>query len=212
MQPEHAASSLRLVILRIEKPTAMKSRIPAYFFLIILLPLLAFTACKSGKKAADGSAEITRPDIPALIDSVAADNVITTASAARMPGVAPEYRRRQLLMNMATQPELVALFDHDNPVLRLTAFEGLYRRDYSGLDGLFEKIIDDNTKIQYIKGDLSEMMPTLEYAYSYILGAQIPGEAAPDITDNFTPDYKPDPDLLRRAAERIGQYRTLRDR
>jgi hypothetical protein len=190
----------------------MKFSTSSLIILIIALPLFAFTACKSGKKAADGSANLGRPDIPALIDSVAADNVITTASAARMPGVAPEYRRRQLLMNMATQPELVALFDNDNPVLRLTAFEGLYRRDYHGLDILFEKMIEDNTKIHYIKGDLSRMMPTLEYAYSYILGTPIPGEAAPDITDNFTPDYKPDPDLLRRAAERIGQYRTLRDR
>lgn len=190
----------------------MTSRLPSFFFVIILLPFLAFAACKSGKKAAESSAASGRPDIPALVDSVETDNVITTASAARMPGVAPEYRRRQLLMNTATEAELVALFEHDNPVLRLTAFEGLYRRDYAKMDGLFEKIIDDNSKIQYIKGDLSEMMPTLEYAYSYILGAQIPGEAAPEVTDNFTPDYKPDPALLRRAAERIAEYRTLRDR
>lgn len=188
----------------------------AFAAMIMVIPFLIFASCKSGKRAADSSSETTaeapKGYIAALTDSIASDNVITTASAARRPGIAPEYRRRQTLMNSATEAELLAIFGRDNPVVRLTAFEGLYRKNYDGLDSLFAKMIDDNTKIQFIKGDLSEMMPTLEYAYSYILGAQIPGETRPDITRDFTPDYTPDPALLRRAAEKIADYRYLRSR
>ncbi len=181
-------------------------RRPLGIGLIALLILLA-QACSSSRKAAD---EGMRAEISVLADSIAADNVITTRYAARMPEESPPYRRRHRLMREARDAELIELLGHGNAVVRLAAFEGLYRRSDPGMDAYFAAIIDDNSQIQYIRGDLSQFMPMLEYAHRYILGLELPGEAVPEEREAIESLYTPSDELVRSSADRIGSYRMLR--
>lgn len=168
--------------------------------------VLTFAACKNRKNIADKIQRI-RPNTQALVDSISNDNVITTRGAARMPGIAPQYRRRQNLIKYGNREEMKELLKHENAVVRLTAFEGLYRSNAPRMDVYFQNMIDDKSEIHYVKGDLSTRLYTLEYAYLYILGLELNGKPLPEEREEFGSAYVPNPALVEKAARQIMQLR-----
>ena len=175
----------------------------------VLFAILTAAGCKARKDSAEVRRDGIRESVAVLVDSVAADNVLTTPSAARKPGTAPEYRRREALMAAAETDELLLLFERDNTVLRLVGFEGLCRRGYGDMDSLFGKLMEDNSTVHFIRGDISEIIPALQYAYMYILREEIPG-----IDSGAVPEEPAgcavSPGRLREARTRIGEYGNLR--
>lgn len=175
----------------------------------VLFAILTVAGCKARKDSAEARRDGLRESVALLADSVAADNVLTTRSAARKPGIAPEYRRRQALIDAAEENELLLLVEREHTVLRLVGFEGLCSRGYGDMDRLFGKLIEDNSTVQFIRGDISEIIPALQYAYMYILREEIPG-----IDSGAVPEEPAgcavSPGRLREARERIREYGNLR--
>lgn len=178
-------------------------------YLSVLFALLLIVGCKSRKETAEARRDGLRESVAVLADSVAADNVLTTRSAARRPGTAPEYRRRQALIDTAEADELLLLFERENTVLRLVGFEGLCRSGYSNIEGLFGKLIEDNSTVQFIRGDIIEIIPALQYAYMYILREDIPGIDSGGVPQGPA-GCTVSPELLREARDRIAEYGNLR--
>ena len=135
-------------------------------------------SCKS-KELMQVDVAGVRPEIESLAKEIAQDNFIGTEQINRMPGTSEAYTRRQNLMEKASNDELVQLTDDTNPVVSLTALEGLYKRSYKEIPAIMAKYAERDDHIQYIKGDMSSQMPTLEYAYTYIFHKPMPGEDLP---------------------------------
>ncbi len=104
-----------------------------------------------------------------LVNAMEADSFIGTKSIGRTMDISPEYTRRHALMAEATTEELVALVGHENPVVGLSAFEGLVARDYLEVKPLLDYFAASKFQVHYIRGDVSSHISTLEYAYVLIL-------------------------------------------
>ena len=150
----------------------------SYFLFIVLIA----AGCKP-KKSIQVDVAGVRPEIEAIAKEIEKDNFIGTEQIGRMPGTSAAYSRRQDLMQKASNEELVQLTDDANPAVSLTALEGLYRRSYKAMPELVAKYSERDDYIHYLKGDISMQMPSLEYAYSYILHKPMPGEKLPDELD-----------------------------
>lgn len=177
--------------------------------LAVFFALTLIVGCKSRRDTGEVRRDGLRESVAVLVDSVAADNVLTTRSAARRPGVLPEYRRREALIAAAETEELLRLFELDDTVLRLIGFEGLCRRGYGDTDRLFGEMLGDNSTVQFIRGDIVEIIPALQYAYMYTLREEIPGIDAGAVPEGPA-GCSVSPELLREARDRIAAYGNLR--
>jgi len=161
----------------IEPKTIVVKSLSHLFFIAVLL-----IGCKS-KESLQVDVAGVRPEIESIAKEIEKDNFIGTDQIGRMPGTSQAFARRQELMDKASNEELVQLTDDTNPAVSLTALEGLYKRSSEQIPAIMAKYAERDDFIHYIKGDISKQMPSLEYAYTYILHKPMPGESLPDELD-----------------------------
>lgn len=166
--------------------------------LFLLLALMA--SCTGARRVGEVkyNANKLTPEIRALATEIAADGYIGTEYMGRLPQTAPAYTRRLLLMRKATTNELHNLTLHPSPLVQLVAFEGLYLRDDPGVPEILGNFKSRTDYIQYIRGDISEQIPFLAYAYTYVM--RYPTAAVPEHLAEEPPRYTL-PDALRAEVE-----------
>ncbi len=134
--------------------------------------------------------------------SMEVDAFIGTQSIGRTMDVSPEYTRRQALMIGASTEELVELIRHENPVVGLSAFEGLVVQKYPDITEFLDYFAGNEVTVHYLKGDLSSHISTLEYAYTIVLGMSLNWEE--NSNSGF---YKLDQTLQSKYASQIQSFR-----
>ncbi len=175
---------------------------PHTIFFGFLIPFALFAACQNKKVQTDHDADNAR-QLALLIDSVAGDAYITTQSVARMAGTAPQYIRRQRLMELANEEQLSKMAAHPAGIIRLTAIEAMYKRQFDALlNTQLPQLLVDTDQVGFIQGDMLIQVPHLAYVYSYIFGLTLPGKVLPDGATPVARGYKP-PDLWINQATRI---------
>ena len=115
-----------------------------------------------------------------LVNLLIETDYIGTEKIGRSPEPSAAYASREALLSMASDEELLALIDHPEGEVAATAFDGLLRRNYSGIKNELLNLSKGNRKLSYIKGDIVFVMPAIEYAYVNLLGNDFegnPGEA-----------------------------------
>ena|SRR5690554_1071440 len=142
------------------------------------LILIGFTACKSEFKAVDADRKgiVLSKEVKELREQIAHDNYMGTVYIARKPEVDSAYLRKQTLIKIATDDELIDLTGDPNPVVSLTAFQGLYNRAHSVVPIIFNGYKSRTDHIPFVHGDLITDMPLLQYAYVYVMEYNIPDD------------------------------------
>lgn len=159
------------------------------FFLSAILVICS--SCNSSKKV---SADVNKPielsqEVLTLRNSIMQANYLGTEQTSRKPGMDPNFAERLKLMRIATTDELLTLSGDTNAVVALIAFEGLYKRGNKVVPVIFNGYMERSDIIHYIKGDLSERMPMLEYAYVNVMHYKIPDEEFPGEVEAAEPKY-----------------------
>ncbi len=176
-----------------------------------LLPAIfvIFPTCKSSKKV---PADVDKPvqlsqEVRTLRNEIAQANYIGTERTNRRQDMDPHFAERLKLMRIATTDELLTLSGDTSAVVALTAFEGLYKRDNKVVPVIFSGYIERSDIIQYIKGDLSERIPMLEYAYVHVMHFKIPDEEYPDEVEEAEPKFELSDTDQKEALLKIAELR-----
>ena len=162
-----------------------------FFYIPMLMAVLFLLACGNKKEitAQDYDPSLLRPEIVTLADEIFNDNYIGTELMGRMPQTAPAYTRRLRLMSEATPEELRVLTYHPGTIVQLVAFEGLYENGDPAVPVILDRFTSNPELIQYIKGDISQEIPMLEYAYVYVMRFTLPGESVPGHLEPAMPAF-----------------------
>lgn len=183
------------------------NKVLSVFFLFAIL--VVFCACKTNKKV---PADVDKPiqlssEIIELRNEIAKANYIGTEQTSRKPGMDPNFAERLKLMRIATDDELLTLSGDTSSVVALTAFEGLYKRGNKVVPDIFNGFMERSDIINYIKGDLFQTMPMLEYAYVNVLHYKIPNEVFPDEVEGGEPKYALSDSDQKKAILKIAELR-----
>lgn len=146
---------------------------------ILLVSVLLFFSCKSGKESAKFDSEGISPALIELVNNLIETDYIGTEKIGRSPELSPAYANRETIFTLATRKELSALVNHPEGEVAATAFEGLVRMGYEDLKSELFKLAKGDRKLNYIQGDVILTMPALEYATVHILGMELDGETPP---------------------------------
>lgn len=177
------------------------------FFLLAILVVIS--GCTSNKKVpADVNIPLQLSQVVITIrNEIAKANYIGTEQTSRKPGMDPNFAERLKLMRIATDDELLTLSGDTSAVVALTAFKGLYKRGNKVVPEIFNGYMERSDIIHYIKGDLSERMPMLEYAYVNVMHYKIPNEEFPDEVEAGEPKYELSDTDQKKAILKIAELR-----
>lgn len=173
---------------------------------LIFILLSILVSCKS-KESLQVDVSGVRPQIESIATEIAKDNFIGTKKIGRVQEDSEAYKRRMDLMESASTEELVQLTDDTNAAVSLTALDGLYQRNYNNLPGIMAKYAERDDTIQYIKGDISREMSSLEYAYVYVFHKPLPGEELPEELQEKFSKYQLPETLESTIIEKIQGFR-----
>ena len=154
--------------------------------------MLVLAACNSKVKIAEADENPMKlsEKVENLRKQIALDNYLGTEFIARQQEVDSAYLRKQELMLIATDDELLALTGDPNPVVSLTAFQGLYNRSNAIVPTIFKGYKNRTDRIRFLRGDLMMDIPMLEYAYVYIMHYEIPDDEFFSDSSERTPKFE----------------------
>lgn len=177
---------------KLYKTREIPSKYAAAAALLCIFILLVFTACKSESKVVDADKNVIKlsDKVEDLRRQIAHDNYMGTEFIARKQQVDSAYLRKQELMHIATDDELIDLTGDPSAVVSLTAFQGLYNRGKSVVPIIFNGYKSRIDRIRFLKGDLLMEMPMLEYAYVHILNYQMSDDEFHDENPENAPKFK----------------------
>lgn len=147
-------------------------------FLTLASGCFIFFGCNSHKSKinADKNNVKLSKEVEKLVEEIKQDNYMGTPYIARGTVIDSAFIRKEKLQNLATEEELYQLAINPHPIIRLTAFQGLYDRYPEFAQSVFENYKKQSETITFIKGDIVLNMSGLEYAYVYILNYEILNE------------------------------------
>ena len=125
-----------------------------------------------------------------LSRQIALDDYIGTEMVARQQYVDSAHLRKQELIRIATDEELLDLTANPNPIVSLTAFQGLYNRGNTLVPEIFNDYKNRTDRIRFVRGDLMMDMPMLEYAYVHIMHFEIPNDEFTSETPEHNPKFE----------------------
>ena len=163
---------------KLNKRGEIPSKYASLAVLLGLFVMIVFAGCNSNHKVAESDKNPMNlsEKVEKLRQQIALDNYIGTEYIARKQDVDSAYLRKQELMLIGTNEELLALTGDPNPIVSLTAFQGLYDRGNAIVPTIFNGYKGRTDRIRFVRGDLMMELPMLEYAYVYIMNYEIPDE------------------------------------
>lgn len=163
---------------KLNKRGKIPSKYAAVVVILCAIIIASFQACNSKSKVADSdhnSMQITEKVLE-LRRLIALDDYIGTEMIARQQVVDSAHLRKQELMRIATNDELLSLAVDSNPIVGLTAFQGLYNRGNTLVPKIFNTYKSRTDRIRFVRGDLLMELSMLEYAYVYIMHYEVPDD------------------------------------
>lgn len=177
---------------KLNKRGEIPSKYVALAVLFCVSIMMVFAGCNSKSKIVESGKNPMKlsKKVEELSRQIALDNYIGTEFIARKQEVDSAYLRRQELMDIGTDDELLALTGDPNPVVSLTAFQGLYNRENPVVPTIFNGYKSRTDRIRFVQGDIMMDMPMLEYAYTHVMHYVIPNNEFFSENPEDTPKFE----------------------
>ncbi|HKL03115.1 MAG TPA: hypothetical protein VJ911_05545 [Cryomorphaceae bacterium] len=145
----------------------------SYSLIAVIFILLNFGwSCSSQKQALEGTTTMSAKTHE-LAERIKRDNIVSSEHIGRDSQPSPAFQNAEKLKAVASIEELRLLTDDENAALSAIAFEGLFEKDYNGIDEVLVKYVERDDEVQVISGDLFREIPLLEYAFENVMGYDV---------------------------------------